>query len=103
MRVAGPDDTFDLIGLLLAQADLQLASGDPAAAEASLEDALAKARSIGARTPELVAALRLAQTGRGPSGRDPQRSKPSTTTSPKASTPPALRDARAALGEGATA
>ena len=28
MRVAGPDDTFDLIGLLLGQADLQLASGD---------------------------------------------------------------------------
>ena len=49
VRVAGPDDTFDLIGLLLGQADLQLASGDTGAAEASLEDALAKARSIGAR------------------------------------------------------
>ena len=61
MRVAGPDDTFDLIALLLGQADLQLASGDPAAAEASLQDGLAKARSIGARTPELVAALRLSQ------------------------------------------
>ena len=61
MRVAGPDDTFDLIGLLLGQADLQLASGDPGAAEASLEDALAKSRSIGARMPELTATLRLAQ------------------------------------------
>jgi hypothetical protein len=61
LQAAGPDDTFDLIGLLIAQADLQLASGDRAAAEASLEDALAKAHSIGARTPELAAALRLAQ------------------------------------------
>ena len=64
VRVAGPDDTFDLIGLLLRQADLQLAAGDPGAAEASLEDALAKARSIGARTPELIAVLRLAQLRR---------------------------------------
>ena len=61
MRVAGPDDTMDLIGLLLGRADLQLASGAPGAAAASLEDGLAKARSIGARTQELVAALRLAQ------------------------------------------
>jgi tetratricopeptide (TPR) repeat protein len=61
LRVAGPDGTYDLIGLLLVQAELQLASGDREAAEASLEDGLAKARSIGARTLELVAALRLAQ------------------------------------------
>ena len=61
VRVAGPDDAFDLIALLLQQAELQLAAGDARAAEAALEDALAKARSIGARTPELVATLRLAQ------------------------------------------
>ena len=61
LRVAGPDNTVDRIGLLLRQADLQLASGDAGAAERSLEDGLAAARSIGARTPELVATLRLAQ------------------------------------------
>ncbi len=60
VRVAGPDDTMDLIGLLPCRADLQLASGDASGAEASLEDALAKARSIGARSPELAIALRLA-------------------------------------------
>ena len=61
MRVAGPDDTSTSSPLLISQADLQLAAGDRGAAQASLEDALAKARSIGARTAELVAALRLAQ------------------------------------------
>ena len=88
VRVAGPDDTFDLIGLLLGQADLQLASGDRGAAEASLEDALAKSHSIEARMPELVAALRLAQLD----GESPERRaalyEPSTTPLPKASRPP---------------
>ena len=94
MRVAGPDDTFDLIGLLLVQADLQLASGDPGAAEASLEDALAKARSIGARTPELVAALRLAQLdGESPERRAAVQAVYDTFT--EGFETPALRDARA--------
>ena len=66
LQVAGPDNTFDRIGLLLGQGDLYIASGDPAAAEASFEDGLGKARSIGARMPELVAAaLRLAQIDEG--------------------------------------
>ena len=61
IRIAGPDDPFDLVPLLIGQADLQLASGDRGSAEASLEQALAGARSIRARMPELGAALRLAQ------------------------------------------
>ena len=61
LSVARPDATSDIIWLLLVQADLQVASGDRESAEASLEDGLAKARSIGARTLELVAALRLAR------------------------------------------
>ena len=61
IRIAGPDDPFDLVPLLIGQADLQLASGDRGSAEASLEQALAGARSIRARMPELDAALRLAQ------------------------------------------
>ena len=84
IRIAGPDDVFDLIALLIAQADLQLASGDRARAEHSLEQALAGARSIQARMPELGAALRLAQstpTRRGAS----LLFEPSSTPSPKAS------------------
>jgi predicted ATPase/class 3 adenylate cyclase len=61
IRIAGPEKTFDLTSLLIAQADLQLASGDRRSAEDSLEQALAGARSIRARMPELGAALRLAQ------------------------------------------
>ena len=61
IRIAGEDDPFDLIPLLIGRADLQLASGDRSSAEASLEQALAAARSIRARMPELGAALRLAQ------------------------------------------
>ena len=61
LRVAGPDDPFDRIGLLLGQADLQLASGDAGGAQRSIDDGLAAARSVEARTPELIATLRLAQ------------------------------------------
>jgi predicted ATPase len=94
LRVAGPDDTFDRIGLLLGQADLQLASGDPAAAKASLEVALAGARSIGARTPELVAALRLAQLdAESPERRAALRTVYDTFT--EGFDTPALREARA--------
>jgi tetratricopeptide (TPR) repeat protein len=93
LRVAGPDDTFDLIGLLLTRADLQRVSGDPGAAEASLEEALAKARSIEARTPELVAALRLAQLdGASPDRRAAVQAAYDTFT--EGFETPALRDAR---------
>jgi predicted ATPase/class 3 adenylate cyclase len=101
MRVAGPDATFDLIGLLLAQADLQLASGDRAAAEASLEDGLAKARSIGARTPELVAAVRLSQLdAESEDRRAAARAVYDTLT--EGFETPALRDARAWVTDAAS-
>jgi tetratricopeptide (TPR) repeat protein len=96
LRVAGPDDPFDQIGLLLGQADLLLASGDTGAAQTSLEDGLAKARSIGARTPELVAALRLAQLD----GASPERQAAVQAiydTFTEGFETPALRDASAWL------
>ena len=93
VRVAGPDDTLDLIGLLPIQADLQLASGDPAGAQASLEDMLAKARSIGARMPELIAAVRLARLdGESPESRAAVAAVYDTFT--EGFDTPALRDAR---------
>jgi tetratricopeptide (TPR) repeat protein len=101
LQAAGPDDTFDLIALLIAQADLQLASGDPAAAEASLEDGLAKARSIGARTPELAAALRLAQLdAASPERRAAVQEVLDSFT--EGFETPALRDARAFVTGAAT-
>jgi tetratricopeptide (TPR) repeat protein len=94
IRVAGPDDTFDLIALLLGRADLQLATGDPGAAVVSLEDGLAKARSIGARMPELAAALRLGQLdSESPQRRAAVQALYATFT--EGFDTPALRDARA--------
>jgi tetratricopeptide (TPR) repeat protein len=102
MRVAGPDKTFDLIALLLDQAVLQHASGDPGAAEASLDDGLAKSRSIGARTPELIAVLRLAQLdGESPERRAALRAVYDTFT--EGFETAALRDARTWLTDAATA
>ena len=94
LRVAGPSDTFDGIRLLLGLADVQLASGDPRAAAASLEEALAKARSIEARTPELIAAVRLAQLdGDSESRRAAVRTVYDTFT--EGFETPALQEARA--------
>ena len=59
--ICGPEDVADLVPLLIGQGDLQLAAGDRSSADDSLEQALAGARSIRARMPELGAALRLAQ------------------------------------------
>ena len=99
MRVAGPDDTFDLIALLLGRADLHLASGDPVAATASLEEALARAGSIRARTLELVAAVRLAELD-GESRERQAAVQAVYETFTEGFESPALRDARA-LMEGA--
>ena len=72
-----------------------------AAAEASLEDALAKARSIGARTPELAAALRLAQIdGQSPERRAAVQEVLDTFT--EGFETAALRDARAFVTGAAT-
>src|SRR6478736_5312008 len=101
MRVAGPDDTCDLIPLLISQADIHLAAGDRGAAEASLDDALAKARSIEARTGELMAALRLAQLD----GESPERHaavEAAYDTFTEGFETPVLRDARALMSGTAT-
>lgn len=94
LQVAGPDNTFDRIGLLLGQAGLSIASGDSAAAEASLEDALGKARSIGAPMPELIAALGLSRLDE-----DSQERRAAVRavydTFTEGFETPALRDARA--------
>ena len=94
IRIAGEDDPFDLIPLLIGRADLQLASGDRTSAEASLEHALAAARSIRARMPELGAALRLAQLDPDSPERVAAVRAVSDTFTEGFETP-ALRDARA--------
>ena len=87
VRVAGPDDTFDLIGLLLGQADLQLASGDARRGRGvprgwAGQGALDRGADARARRRPAACAAR-----RGVSARDGQPSKPSMTPSPKASRP----------------
>ena len=76
--------------------------GRPWRAEASLEDALAKARSIDrARTPELVAALRLAQLdGESPERRAAVQAVYDTFT--EGFETPALQDARALVAGAGT-
>jgi tetratricopeptide (TPR) repeat protein len=100
LQVVGPHNTFDRIGLLLGQGELYIASGDSAAAEASLEDGLAKARSIGARTPELIAALQLSRLDEDSQERRAALQAVYDTFTEGFETP-ALRDARAWVG-GAT-
>ena len=71
------------------------------AAEASLDDALAKARSIEARTGELMAALRLAQLD----GESPERHaavQAAYDTFTEGFETPVLRDARALMSGTAT-
>ena len=71
------------------------------AAEASLDDALAKARSIEARTGELMAALRLAQLdGESPERRAAVQAVYDTFT--EGFETPVLRDARALMSGTAT-
>ena len=73
LRVAGPDDTFDRIGLLLGQADLQLASGD-----------LGAARDV----PRGCAGHRRARSGRGCPSSSPPCGLPSSTASRRSDAPP---------------